>query len=396
MHGDSLRRRDASRRVVTLREALLRAGVTLSYLAPDSVNDPTIFDDHVDAAVRAFQQSRGLIVDGVAGPDTQRALQEAQFKFGDRTLSHIEGSPLRGDDVAELQRHLSHLGFYYGHIDGSFGVRTRYAVAELQHNLGLPGSGVCDGDTMTAMSRVNRAISPSQAFALRDYERLDRSTAALRGRLISVNIGRSELASPHAVERLSGEPLTGQLVTTDIAGRVGRILREFGARLVPPVSEAAPDSPGSRASVPSLNLDIHCDWLDQQAASGIAAYYWGLPGTGEARSPIGHRAAVLLMKELSARTDMDNLGVHARTWDTLKVPGVPSVGLDLGYLSNAHDAERLADPVFRQTVADSIVIGIQRLYLLEEEDQPTGTLALDDVLKFNPMEEADSRRVSGL
>ena len=72
------------------------------------------------------------------------------------------------------------------------------------------------------------------------------------------------------------------------------------------------------------------------------------------------------------------------------------MGLDLGYLSNAHDAERLADPVFRQTVADSIVIGIQRLYLLEEEDQPTGTLALDDVLKFNPIEEPAARRVSGL
>ena len=391
VQGESLRRLDAGRRVVTLREALLRAGVTMSYLAPDSVNDPSIFDDHVDAAVRAFQQSRGLIVDGVAGPDTQRALQEAQFRFGDRTLSYVQDGELRGDDVAELQRHLSHLGFYYGHIDGSFGMRTRYAVAELQQNLGLPGSGVCDGDTMTAMSRVNRAISPSQAFALRDYERLDRSTAALRGRLISVNIGRSRTVSPHVSERLSGDPLTELLITTDIAGRVERILREFGARLVP---QAADQSTGTRTASPSLNLDIHCDWLDQQAASGIAAYYWGLPGTGEARSPIGHRAAVLLMKELTARTDMDNLGVHARTWDTLKV-GVPSVGLDLGYLSNAHDAERLADPVFRQTVADSIVIGIQRLYLLEEEDQPTGTLALDDVLKFNPIEEPAGHRVSG-
>ncbi|WP_289603430.1 peptidoglycan-binding protein [Arthrobacter sp. zg-Y877] len=380
---------------MTLREALLRAGVTLSYLAPDAVTDPTVFDDHVDAAVRAFQQSRGLIVDGVAGPDTQRALSEAQFRFGDRTLDYVEGAQLRGDDVAELQRHLSHLGFYYGHIDGSFGVRTRYAVAELQQNLGLPGSGVCDGDTMQAMSRVNRAISPSQAFALRDYERLDRATAALRGRIISVNIGRSPRESPHTAERLTGNPLTEVLITTDIAERVERILREFGAQLVPQQAGSVRD-PGSRWNSPSLNLDIHCDWLDQQAASGMAAYYWGLPGTGEARSPIGHRAAVLLMKELGARTDLDNLGVHARTWDTLKVPGVPSVGLDLGYLSNRHDAERLADPVFRQTVADSIVIGIQRLYLLEEEDQPTGTLALDDVLKFNPAQTEANRQVSGL
>lgn len=389
---ESLRRLDASRRVVTLREALLRAGITMSYLAPGSVNDPTVFDDHVDAAVRAFQQSRGLIVDGVAGPDTQRALSEAQFRFGDRILGLNDGGPpQRGDDVAELQRHLSHLGFYYGHIDGEFGVRTGYAVAELQQNLGVPGSGVCDSETMTAMSRVNRAISPSQAFALRDYERLDRTTAALRGRLIAVNTGRSLQVSPHATERLTDQALTERLVTTDIAERIERILLQFGARVV-----AA--SPGAgrqwNGNPPSLNLDIHCDWLDQQAASGVATYYWGLPGTGEARSPIGHRAAILMMKELTARTDMENLGVHARTWDTLKLSGVPSVGLDLGYLSNEHDAARLADPVFRQTLADSIVIGIQRLYLLEEEDQPTGTLALDDVLKFNPAEEQQSSRIA--
>ncbi|GAA1906876.1 N-acetylmuramoyl-L-alanine amidase [Arthrobacter gandavensis] len=390
---ESLRRLDSSRRVVALREALLRAGISMSYLAPDSVNNPAVFDDHVDAAVRAFQQSRGLIVDGVAGPDTQRALAEAQFRFGDRVLAFAEDQPaVRGDDVAELQRHLSHLGFYYGHIDGEFGVRTRYAVAELQENLGIPGTGVCDGDTMTAMSRVNRAISPSQAYALRDYERLDRSTAALRGRTITLNTGKSTTSSEHVTERLTGEPLTELLVATDVRVRVERILREFGAEVVEfDAAAAAEETPGR---TPSLNVNIHCDWLDQPAASGIAAYYWGLPVTGEPRSPIGQRAAILMIKELAARTDMASLGVHARTWDTLKLPGIPSVGIDLGYLSNFHDAHRLADPVFRQTVADSIVIAIQRLYLLEEEDQPTGTLALDDVSRFNPME--DRRRVSGL
>ncbi|MCC3298546.1 peptidoglycan-binding protein [Arthrobacter caoxuetaonis] len=388
---DCLRRLDSSRRVVALREALLRAGISMSYLAPDAVNDPTVFDDHVDAAVRAFQQSRGLIVDGVAGPDTQRALAEAQFRFGDRPLAYVEDQPaVRGDDVAELQRHLSHLGFYYGHIDGEFGMRTRYAVAELQENLGIPGTGVCDGDTVTAMSRVNRAISPSQAFALRDYERLDRSTAALRGRTITLNTGRSQTPSEHVTERLSGQPLTELLVASDVSERVERILKEFGAEVV----AWEPNGTDPMSRLPSLNVDIHCDWLDQPAASGIAAYYWGLPSTGEPRSPIGQRAAILMIKELAARTDMESLGVHARTWDTLKLPGIPSVGIDLGYLSNFHDAHRLADPVFRQTVADSIVIAIQRLYLLEEEDQPTGTLVLDDVSRFNPADE--HRRVSGL
>ena len=218
------------------------------------------------------------------------------------------------------------------------------------------------------------------------------STAALRGRTITLNIGRSEVASTHVTDRLTGRPLTELMVASDVCARVERILNEFGAEVVGYDAEAGNQDPDGR--LPSLNVDIHCDWLDQPAASGIAAFYWGLPSSGEPRSPIGQRAAILMIKELAARTDMNSLGVHARTWDTLKLPGIPSVGIDLGYLSNFHDAHRLADPVFRQTVADSIVIAIQRLYLLEEEDQPTGTLVLDDVSRFNPAE--DQRRVSGL
>ncbi|MFD1214675.1 peptidoglycan-binding protein, partial [Arthrobacter sp. GCM10027362] len=189
--GGSLRRSDSSRRVVALRERLLRAGVSMAYLAPDQVNDPERFDDHVDAAVRTFQQSRGLMVDGTVGPETERALAEAQYTLGDRVLSQAaEGAePLRGDDVAELQRQLSYLGFYYGHIDGEFGERTHLAVRELQLNLGLERTGVCDGTLIDAMARVNRTISSSQAFSLRDYERLNQTAAALAGRVICLAAG---------------------------------------------------------------------------------------------------------------------------------------------------------------------------------------------------------------
>jgi N-acetylmuramoyl-L-alanine amidase len=161
----SLRRSDTSRRVVALRERLLRAGISMAYLAPDQVNDPTVFDDHVDAAVRTFQQNRGLMVDGVAGPETLRALGEAQYNLGDRPMFWQHGiDHTRGDDVSELQRQLSYLGFYYGHIDGEFGERTHLAVRELQQNLGLEPTGVADAPLIGAMARVNRSISLAQGL----------------------------------------------------------------------------------------------------------------------------------------------------------------------------------------------------------------------------------------
>jgi N-acetylmuramoyl-L-alanine amidase len=59
---------------------------------------------------------------------------------------------------------------------------------------------------------------------------------------------------------------------------------------------------------------------------------------------------------------------------------MPAVRLDVGYLSNSGDAELLAAPSFRDTVADAVVVAIQRLYLGEQDMSMTGVLHLADVL----------------
>jgi N-acetylmuramoyl-L-alanine amidase len=55
---------------------------------------------------------------------------------------------------------------------------------------------------------------------------------------------------------------------------------------------------------------------------------------------------------------------------------MPAVRIELGYLTNADDARRLADGSFRDTVAEAIVVAVQRLYLPTELDSPTGVLRL--------------------
>ena len=65
-----------------------------------------VFDNDLDHAVRAFQQHRGLLVDGIVGEATFRALKEASYRLGARTLNHQFGAPMYGDDVATLQARL--------------------------------------------------------------------------------------------------------------------------------------------------------------------------------------------------------------------------------------------------------------------------------------------------
>jgi N-acetylmuramoyl-L-alanine amidase len=53
----------------------------------------------------------------------------------------------------------------------------------------------------------------------------------------------------------------------------------------------------------------------------------------------------------------------------------------LGYLSNPGDVKRLGDATFRETVIESIIVAIQRLYLSAENDAKTGTLKISDLRK---------------
>ena len=87
--------------------------------------------------IRSFQQERGLHVTGELNEATLRALDEARWKLGDRSL-HLQPSPMmRGDDVAALQSRLTEMGFNCGRVDGIFGEITESAVKEFQKSVGV-------------------------------------------------------------------------------------------------------------------------------------------------------------------------------------------------------------------------------------------------------------------
>ena len=139
--GDVLRCGDRSAAVTEIRAALAALGLldnpdedmtTGRHVAFD------VFDAELDQSVRAFQQNRGLLVDGIVGEATYRALKEASYRLGARTLYHQFGAPLYGDDVATLQARLQDLGFYTGLVDGHFGLQTHNALMSYQREYGLP------------------------------------------------------------------------------------------------------------------------------------------------------------------------------------------------------------------------------------------------------------------
>jgi N-acetylmuramoyl-L-alanine amidase len=105
--------------------------------------------------VNAFQSARGLHQNGECDEPTWLALIEAGWTLGDRLLL-LNAPMLRGDDVADLQRSLNHVGFDCGRPDGIFGPAAGRALVDFQQNSGLTADGICGPQTVRTLRLVSR------------------------------------------------------------------------------------------------------------------------------------------------------------------------------------------------------------------------------------------------
>lgn len=140
------------------------------------------FDDATRRAVVEFQRAKGLDADGIVGPDTWRSLYEAGYRLGDRIL-FMRRPMLRGEDVAELQARLNTLGFDSGKVDGIFGPDTERAVMDFQSNRGLAEDGKVGPEVVTEVGLVTRGEMRGGRHAIREREwlrRLPRTVAGSR------------------------------------------------------------------------------------------------------------------------------------------------------------------------------------------------------------------------
>ena len=291
-----LREGNAGEPVADLQERLRRLGFE------HGLDSPGVYGAGTALAVQEFQSQRGLHNDGVCDRETWSSLVEAGFHLGDRLL-YRRIPMLHGDDVAEVQRRLSGLGFDPGGVDGIFGEGTHLALAEFQRNVGLVTDGICGPLTLAELTRV----------------------APVRGGADLVTPLREQLKVAAAATLTCKQIAVGEEggFATGVAA-VCRTLILAGARSL---ELHDPDPLAQAVAANTAKVDCYVGLrLEPSHAYATTYFYRGF----RYESMASRQLAELLVDTAAARLGLDNAGAHGMAEVILRRTAMPAVVLELG------------------------------------------------------------------
>lgn len=195
----------------TLREGKKHGDVTE---LQDALRDTGHFTYHTSTgyfgnvttkAVRAFQSSKGLSVDGVAGPQTFSALgvSSSGSSSSNTTTVSSSGSTIsfstvlrpgaRGSEVRQLQTALAERGFNSAsNVDGVYGSQTKQSVQDFQRSAGISVDGIAGPQTYNAINGSSSSSDSSSSSA--EAKTVSNSSSNLDG---MVSTAKSVIGTPY-------------------------------------------------------------------------------------------------------------------------------------------------------------------------------------------------------
>ncbi len=319
------------------------------------LDEPGVFGAATAHAVRALQQQHGLPSDGVVDRETWQVLVAASYRLGDRLLFRTRPM-LRGEDIRELQLRLSRIGFDAGLLDGVFGPDVERALLAFQSEVGLATDGIVGPETLEQLRRLRRDHHAAPVSMARERSQLRR-----RGRtdLIGARILLDPANGPDVPGGIAPDGTPEHEITWAIAARAeGRLSALGAAALLSRGPNTSPDAAG-RAAVANeadveLIVSIGLSRADSPRANGVTAAYFG---TGTGVSVLGRALADRLLDRTVAALGTPDCRSHPETVSILRLSRAPAVVIFPGFLTNPDDARLLTDPEKQRHIADAIVEG---------------------------------------
>jgi N-acetylmuramoyl-L-alanine amidase len=325
----------------------------LRALGYDVDDEPGSFGEKTAIAVRTFQQSRGIIADGIVGPGTWTELVEASWRLGDRVL-YLRYPLMRGDDVATLQARLNALGYDAGREDGIFGPDTSDAVRAFQREYAVPEDGMFGPQTHAALLglRIDRV---GTSAPLREELLMDEHARRLEGALVVIDPGHGgddpgDLG-PHGLAEAEVSWLLAELVADRIMRLGGRVRL---TRREPEGLDVSERARRANAFGADGFVSIHLNAHSEKTAEGASTYYFR-------SSAAGALLAESIQDELS-RLEIRDCRSHPCSYRLLRETRMPAVVVEPCFITNPDEEKLLDDPDFRARLADAIAAGIKHYF----------------------------------
>ncbi len=117
-----------------------------------------------------------------------------------------------------------------------------------------------------------------------------------------------------------------------------------------------PSDGDARASAARENLALNLEGIGPREQEGLKAILWDMAQTLHLRE--SSALAEMLMEDLARGLRKETRGVKHGPFVVLMTAGMPSVLVEVGFISNPHEERRLQEESYRRTVAETLAQGI--------------------------------------
>ena len=278
------------------------------------------------------------------------------------------------------------------------GLQTHNGLMSYQREYGLYPDGICGPETLRSLYFLGSRVTGGSLHAIREEELVRRSGPRLSGKRIIIDPGRGGDDHGPIMSGPDG-PISEADILWDLASRLEGRMTAIGMETFLSRPGALSPSDAERAATANtvgadLMISLRCAALPNSPANGVASFHFG--NSHGSVSTIGRNLADFIQRELVARTGLRDCRTHGRTWDLLRLTRMPTVQIDVGYITNPHDRDLLVSAQARDSLSEGILAAVKRLYLLGKNDRPTGTFTFAELLAHErSVEQAAGRAAQG-
>ncbi|WP_051314938.1 peptidoglycan-binding protein [Alteribacter aurantiacus] len=379
--------------VVTLKNNLENAGF------PVPGNQTTYFGPLTEEKVSEFQQANNIEVSGVANQPTLNELEKTGSPVPDATVLRL------GDyhpKVIQLKKDLEKVGFFVSsNPTDFFGAQTERQVRAFQTAYGLTADGIAGPQTFTKLAEVietDKIIGYVTANSSLNVRSGPSSSHSIIGSLnrgseveIAETVGdwykivygtsygyvhssfisfRSPASKTIVIDAGHGGSDPGAVafgfqekdIVLDVAHIVNNIMEGTDIQVVLTRTgdyfieledrvKIAHDS-GADAFV-----SIHANAFGQESVHGTETYWNNNHQSADSRA-----LAEAIQERLISKLGTQDRGVKEANFHVIRHTQVPSVLVELGFITNRQEAERMQTAAFKQAAAEAIKEGVMNFY----------------------------------